>query len=153
MRLTSKEYNDRWKKNNPTYWADRYVAKREEILLQNKEYREANPEKERARHRRYRDTEAGKASMEHTVHARRARIQGGKVDYGISKVSLRRRDGDFCHICDDPMLFVRIASGAYEPMQATIDHVVPLSKSGTHTWDNVKLAHRRCNLSKHNKEN
>ena len=28
------------------------------------------------------------------------------------------------------------------------DHVVPLAKGGTHTWDNVKLAHFRCNTLK-----
>ena len=33
----------------------------------------------------------------------------------------------------------------------SIDHVVPLSKGGTHTWDNVHLAHKRCNMVKGNK--
>ena len=28
------------------------------------------------------------------------------------------------------------------------EHVIPLSKGGSHTWDNVKLAHIRCNSSK-----
>ena len=31
---------------------------------------------------------------------------------------------------------------------ATIDHVVPLSKGGTHTLDNVAPAHLKCNLDK-----
>lgn len=31
------------------------------------------------------------------------------------------------------------------PTQATIDHVVPLSHGGTHTWDNVQLLCRYCN--------
>ncbi len=30
----------------------------------------------------------------------------------------------------------------------TIDHVIPLAKGGTHTWDNVRLACRRCNSEK-----
>lgn len=27
-------------------------------------------------------------------------------------------------------------------------HVLPVVKGGTHTWDNVQLAHRGCNSSK-----
>lgn len=34
----------------------------------------------------------------------------------------------------------------------SVDHVIPLSKGGTHTWDNVKLAHKRCNSKKGNKD-
>lgn len=30
----------------------------------------------------------------------------------------------------------------------TIDHVVPLARGGTHTWDNVRLACHRCNSEK-----
>jgi 5-methylcytosine-specific restriction endonuclease McrA len=29
-----------------------------------------------------------------------------------------------------------------------IDHVIPLAKKGTHTWDNIVLACKSCNLSK-----
>lgn len=35
-----------------------------------------------------------------------------------------------------------------EPMAATIDHVKPLCKGGTHTWDNVVPAHAICNFKK-----
>ena len=33
----------------------------------------------------------------------------------------------------------------------SIDHVVPRSRGGTHAWDNVVAACRRCNLSKGNR--
>jgi 5-methylcytosine-specific restriction endonuclease McrA len=32
-----------------------------------------------------------------------------------------------------------------------MDHIVPISKGGTHTLDNVQMAHRFCNLSKGNR--
>lgn len=32
--------------------------------------------------------------------------------------------------------------------KASLDHIVPLSRKGTHTWDNVQLSHVRCNKSK-----
>ena len=33
--------------------------------------------------------------------------------------------------------------------RASIDHIIPLSKGGTHTHDNVQLAHLGCNSRKH----
>ena len=50
-----------------------------------------------------------------------------------------------CHLCCgriDPTLRVP------HPMCATIEHVVSLSQDGTHTWDNVKPAHKKCNEDK-----
>lgn len=31
---------------------------------------------------------------------------------------------------------------------ATLDHIIPLSKGGTHTYDNVQPAHAHCNFMK-----
>ena len=33
----------------------------------------------------------------------------------------------------------------------SIDHVIPLSRGGTHEWDNVQLLCRGCNIKKSNK--
>ena len=38
------------------------------------------------------------------------------------------------------------------PMSASIDHIIPLSKGGKHTKDNVRLAHLRCNVSRGNRD-
>lgn len=32
-----------------------------------------------------------------------------------------------------------------DPSSATLEHVIPLSRGGTHTWDNVAPAHLLCN--------
>ncbi len=34
------------------------------------------------------------------------------------------------------------------PMAATVDHLVPLCRGGTHTWDNVAPAHAAHNFAK-----
>ena len=36
-------------------------------------------------------------------------------------------------------------------MSPSLDHVVPLSLSGAHTPENVRLAHVRCNTAKGNR--
>ena len=33
----------------------------------------------------------------------------------------------------------------------SVDHMIPIAKGGTHTWDNVQLAHRYCNSIKSDK--
>ncbi len=52
----------------------------------------------------------------------------------ISRRSVFARDGHHCQYC----------GAAAE----NIDHVVPRSRGGTHTWDNVVAACRRCNAAK-----
>lgn len=58
---------------------------------------------------------------------------------------LRERDGDLCWICRRAMDFKGSAVG---PEFATIDHVLPRSQGGSHDIDNLRLAHRRCNLAR-----
>lgn len=58
---------------------------------------------------------------------------------------LRARDGDACGICGGLIDFT--LSGRL-PMGRSVDHILPRSKGGAHTWDNCQLAHLRCNLSK-----
>jgi 5-methylcytosine-specific restriction endonuclease McrA len=61
-----------------------------------------------------------------------------RVPY-VARVALNRRavfarDGHKCQYCGSPA--------------ENIDHVVPRSKGGTHTWDNVVAACRPCNTRK-----
>ena len=66
---------------------------------------------------------------------------------------LYERDNGVCHICGSLCNWndyeVRedgtfVAGNDYP----SIDHVIPLSKGGQHSWNNVKLAHRICNTLK-----
>lgn len=80
---------------------------------------------------------------------------GGLYDASISLNKLLIRDKNKCYICggecdtDDYVLDKNknIITGNNYP---SIDHILPLSKGGTHTWSNVKLAHRYCNSLKSN---
>jgi 5-methylcytosine-specific restriction endonuclease McrA len=50
-----------------------------------------------------------------------------------------------CGICLKPInKYLRLPNY----MAATIEHRLPISKGGTHTWDNVIPAHARCNFQK-----
>lgn len=60
--------------------------------------------------------------------------------------SLRRRDGDDCYLCGLVMDFV----DRQGDLSASIDHVIPLAADGKNALGNLKLAHRYCNLMRHN---
>jgi len=88
---------------------------------------------------------------------RRQKIKtNGKINKDISLVKLIERDRSICKICgkkidnkdyiyDELNNFI---AGKYYP---SIDHMIPLSKGGTHIWNNVQLAHRYCNTLKNDK--
>lgn len=78
------------------------------------------------------------------------------VDYTITLTKLINRDNNVCHICGEPCDSndieardngVMVAGNGYP----SIDHVIPISKGGNHSWDNVRLAHRICNTIKYNR--
>lgn len=65
---------------------------------------------------------------------------------GVSRDALRALHGDDCYICQEPMLFN--PKHHDNPLYATMEHIVPRAKGGLSTWDNVKLAHFKCNNDK-----
>ena len=76
----------------------------------------------------------------------------GRLDNDITVEGLYRRDKGQCWICglqcnqeDYTMRGDVFIAGDWYP---SIDHVRPISKGGTHTWENVRLAHRMCNTYK-----
>ncbi len=83
---------------------------------------------------------------------RRARKKSGAIDRGISKNRLRKIFGDNCYYCGIEMNFAPATERKYISNHATIEHIIPLSNGGTHTWENVVLACRSCNLSKGSKD-
>lgn len=79
---------------------------------------------------------------------RRARmVQNGPID-PIKYGEVYERDSGVCQLCDEE---VDDSLARPAPMSGSIDHIRPISKGGTHTYDNVQLAHLRCNMSKGNR--
>lgn len=54
-----------------------------------------------------------------------------------------------CHLCGES---IDRDCPYPDPLYGTVDHVVPLSKGGTHTLDNVSAAHHICNSTKRDNE-
>lgn len=66
-----------------------------------------------------------------------------------SQDGLLRTQGNRCHLCGQTMDLTKGTKGS--PWTVSIDHVLPLSLGGLDCRTNVKLAHSRCNIKKHNR--
>ena len=76
------------------------------------------------------------------------RMKQRKHDTDITLEKLFARDGGVCYLCGGRCSWDDVADGNAGDSYPSIDHVRPLSKGGTHEWNNVKLAHRKCNWEK-----
>ena len=124
--------------NNPDITKRYYLENRERILERCHEYRK---------------TERGKGLQYAYRVKRRFAMCAGDDDITLDK--LFNRDGGVCALCGrrcdyGDYIFqgdTFIAGNDYP----SIDHITPLSKGGSHTWNNVQLAHKRCNSIKSNR--
>lgn len=55
------------------------------------------------------------------------------------------RDEWICNICTQ-LIDRNLRGDSW--WRATLDHIIPLSRGGTHTYDNVAAAHWKCNMEK-----
>lgn len=93
-----------------------------------------------------------------TLHerARYARAKAnGRIDWSINLDELIQRDCGICALCGQPVdtsAYHTTAEGYFitHGTYPSIDHIIPLSRGGTHTWNNVQLAHCKCNSLKSN---
>lgn len=82
-----------------------------------------------------------KRAYYHKYNARKRGLGAEVVCYA----SVLERDGWICQICKHPI--DRALSHPHR-MSASIDHVIPLSRGGVHTYSNVQAAHYSCNSRK-----
>ena len=122
-----------WQKANP-----------EKVAKIKKAYRKANPEKVKAYNKAY--WKANSDKNRQRSHKHRALKHATQIE-PISEKQVYLRDGWKCQICHKR---VNKKLKWPHPMCASLDHIIPLSKGGTHTYANVQLAHFGCNMSKHN---
>jgi 5-methylcytosine-specific restriction endonuclease McrA len=92
----------------------------------------------RAYNERYRRKNLGKfAQKEANRRARKRQYWVENVDRDV----LFERDGGICGICKRPV----------DSAEFDIDHVIPISRGGEHSYSNTQVAHPLCNGRKKNK--
>jgi hypothetical protein len=87
----------------------------------------------------------GKSSSNGMTFKQRAARWGVAYEpIGRRKVFIR--DGWRCQLCNRKML--RGGKNPNHPKAPSLDHRVPMSRGGAHTYANVQAAHRQCNAEK-----
>ncbi len=77
------------------------------------------------------------------------RMKTRQHDTDITLELLFKKDDGVCYLCGKQCDWNDVdADGNAQGNYPSIDHVRPLSKGGTHTWNNVRLACRSCNNAK-----
>lgn len=69
---------------------------------------------------------------------RRARMAGVATIEKIDRTAIIERDASTCYLC------LRVLT----KKEITLDHVVPLTRGGSHTYDNLRVCCRPCNTRK-----
>lgn len=72
----------------------------------------------------------------------RALNLGIELDATVNLAEVFKRARGVCGICGDWV----------KPSKASMDHVTPLARGGTHTYANIQLTHLICNLRKGHSE-
>ena len=79
-------------------------------------------------------------------HVRRFKLSLDKEDF--APIEIYERDGWICQICHKPV--ERRVNGK-NPLQPSLDHVIPISLGGSHTKRNVRCTHLKCNVERKNR--
>lgn len=82
-------------------------------------------------------------------YRKKARKYNCEYDPSVSWQKVFDRDNWICKICG--IKTPKHLRNKNKPNSPELDHIIPLSKSGGHTWKNVQCSCRMCNSKKSNK--
>ncbi|MBA2702705.1 MAG: HNH endonuclease [Blastocatellia bacterium] len=142
----AKEIDRKWNAANPKKSVEKTIK-----------WQKANPEKKREYDRKWRAAHPEQARASVRICGRKwkdanpDRVREGgvkrralKLGAVVGEVELAfiwQRDKGICYLCGNTI----------EPKDCHFDHVIPLSKGGAHTADNLRATHSWCNLTKQDK--
>lgn len=115
------------KKAQDTY----YRTNKAKISERTKQYKKEFPERDAA----------------YSARRRALKLKNGPVKE-FDHLEIFERDSWICQLCQG---LVNQELRFPDSKAASLDHITPVSKGGTHTQDNVQLAHLYCNISKGNR--
>ncbi|TEX52008.1 MAG: hypothetical protein B7C55_02435 [Actinomycetales bacterium mxb001] len=93
--------------------------------------------------KRYCSDRCTRRARRHTGNAQR-RLRVPDASEPISRAMIYDRDRWVCQLCGEP---VDPDLEYPDPMAASLDHVVPMSRGGTNASTNLQLAHLTCNVA------
>jgi hypothetical protein len=167
-----REYNQKYYSANSKKFCDdkrkQYAENPEPQLESNRKWAAANPEKMREKHRRW---QAANPEKEHAKHSkwyaanREKKLEQNRGWYAAHPEKLREKSSrhraiernasigkvDLEFIWNRANGICYLCGKAIDPSDVHYDHVIHLSKGGSHSNDNLRPTHSRCNVKKSNK--
>lgn len=133
-----------FRQRNPDYGKQYYVAHTEQRRKATKKWAAAHSDEVKRKARDWQ--KANPHKVRNNVARRRAAEKSSQLEK-IDRLVVFERDGWVCQLC-----YTEVDKNLKFPERgfATLDHVIPLSKGGSHTYSNVQLAHLSCNQTKSN---
>lgn len=132
----AKQTHDDFIADNPTYNAVYYEENKEQFIKWQREWYVTNKDRLKPIRLDYYNTH--KQQYLEAVHRRRALIENAGTFTMAEFIAL-------CEACN------YICPACHEKAVLTVDHVVPLSKGGSNTIDNIQPLCGKCNRSKRRK--
>ncbi len=119
----------------------KHLRQSEKEKATTKHYQQSDRYKAIKKH--YKQSDKGKAHELKYQVERRSKVQSAEL---VSPAEIFYRDKNICQLCKEPINW-----NDYN-LYPTLDHIIPISKNGAHTKNNIQLAHRICNLLKNNNQ-
>lgn len=95
----------------------------------------------------YLSTERGREVKRNNEQRRRARKANLECEKFYDN-EIYQRDNFVCQLCGEP---IDMALRYPHPLSPSLDHIIPISKNGSHTRNNTQAAHLLCNVKKSNR--
>ena len=127
MDAKKKAYMDKY---NREYYQKNKQRRKEYDAKQKPSYYEQNKEEIRKKQNQYQRDNA-----DAMVAYRLARRKGVKVVEVVERHVVFERDNGTCYLCNEEV----------DPNNFHLDHVVPITGGGEHSYANVRLTHPECN--------
>lgn len=136
-----REYARQRRSEHPELWTSddakrRAKASRERNVERISAYNKANSERNKERCRRWRAANPDAGSRAASI--RRARKYGAPIYENINRNEIIERDASTCYLC----------SQVLSADEIQLEHVVPLSRGGAHSADNLRVSCDPCNRRK-----
>lgn len=138
----SREIKRAFRERNPEAGRDYYQANRDEILARQKADRAARPEVHAERTRKW--AQDNPLAVRELQHRRRARLRAATVG-PVDLEALWVANKGCCQLCGLP---IDRTLKAPHPMSASVDHIFPLARGGTHEQSNLQWTHLVENIQK-----
>jgi 5-methylcytosine-specific restriction endonuclease McrA len=120
---------------------------KEKLSELSKKYRRDNKEKVAAYRKQYSQTQKYKDTHIQSSHKCRALQLGATVE-NFRAVDVLTRDGYVCQLCGKKTR--PDFKDCNHPLYPNLDHIIPLSKGGSHSRVNTQCLCHQCNVRKHN---